>query len=285
MDYFRPESLEEALGLLAEIPDARCLAGGQTLVAMMNTRIVAPPRLVSLRDIPGLDQIEALPNGGLRMGTMVTHETLMNLSANGAHRLLPETARQIASPAIRAFGTVGGALCHADPAADWPTALVALDASVHVAGIDGKRREPLAEFLVDALTTTLEPGEILTHIEIPPPGQTSAGAYVKFARVEGDFATVAVAVSLSLSGPTCEAIRIAVGGCSPVPTRDDAAETGLVSTELSEADMQAVGNSLATAIQPEDDGRASAAYRRMVVPGLVQRAITLAHDRASEARI
>ena len=84
MDYFRPESLEEALGLLAEIPDARCLAGGQTLVAMMNTRIVAPPRLVSLRDIPGLDQIEALPNGGLRMGTMVTHETLMNLSANGA---------------------------------------------------------------------------------------------------------------------------------------------------------------------------------------------------------
>jgi carbon-monoxide dehydrogenase medium subunit len=273
MDYFRPRSLTEARDLLADEEDGRCLAGGQTLVAMMNTGILAPPRLVALRDIPGVDQIESLPDGGLRLGAMVTHATLAEVEGTGAHRLLPETARQIASPAIRAFGTVGGSLCHADPAADWPVALVALDASVEIFGSAGARTERLEEFIVDALTTSLEPGEILTQIQIPPAQVGSSAAFVKLARVEGDFATVSVAVTLSRSGGVCDDIRIVIGGCAPVPVRDQEAENQLRGTRLSDPEVEAAGKMLANAIQPEDDGRASAVYRRMVTPGLVRRAV------------
>jgi carbon-monoxide dehydrogenase medium subunit len=276
MDYFRPETLEQAIGLLSGDEEARCLAGGQTLVAMMNTRILTPSRVVSLRGLPGLGQVERLPDGSLRVGAMATHAAMAGLDVSGAHRLLPETARQIASPAIRAFGTIGGSLCHADPAADWPVALLALDAQVGISGPDGNRTEPVDAFIVDALTTSLAPGEIVTHLTIPPASAGSAGAYVKLARVEGDFATAAIAVTLDMSGDTCNMARIVVGGCAPVPVRNRDAESVLAGTPLGDAELQAAGERLAAALEPEDDGRASAAYRRQVVPGLVRRAIRMA---------
>ena len=279
MDYFRPETLEEAIGLLSGDEEARCLAGGQTLVAMMNTRILAPSRIVSLRGIPGLDQVEAQPNGGLRIGAMATHAALAALDAPGAHRLLPETAGQIASPAIRAFGTLVGSLCHADPAADWPVALVALDAQVEIAGRDGARSESVERFIVDALTTSLNPGEIATHVAIPPAPEGSAGAYVKLARVEGDFATASVAVAVDMDGDLCKSIRIVVGGCAPVPVREPAAEAILEGTRLEDPEIGTAGEKLVAALQPEDDGRGSAAYRRQVAPGLVRRAIRTAAGR------
>jgi carbon-monoxide dehydrogenase medium subunit len=273
MEYFRPSSLDEARGLLAENEDARCLAGGQTLVAMMNTGILAPPRLVSLRNLPGLDQIKSPADGGLQVGAMVTHATLAGFAGKAAHGLLPETARQIASPAIRAFGTIGGSLCHADPAADWPVALIALDATAKVSGPGGGRSEPVEQFIVDALTTSLQQGEILTHLIVPPPAPGSSAAYLKVTRVEGDFATVSVAAAIACSEEVCTDARIVVGGCGPVPVRDPDAEQLLRGSRLGDANLTAAGEKLAAAIQPEDDGRASAAYRRMVLPGLVRRAV------------
>ena len=280
MDYFRPQSLAEAIGALGEDDEARCLAGGQTLVAMMNTRILAPSRVVSLRDVPGLAQVGADADGGLQIGSMVTHATLARLDAAGSHRLLPETARQIASPAIRAFGTIGGSLCHADPAADWPVALFALDAVVEIAGPEGARTESVETFIVDALTTTLAPGELLTRIVIPPAPRGSSAAYIKLARVDGDFATVSVAVTLAMSGDLCDAVRIAVGGCAPTPVRNPDAETALRGTRLEDKDIRAAGDLLAAALEPEDDGRASANYRRRVAPGLIHRAIRTAQGQA-----
>lgn len=273
MDYLRPQSLEEAISVLSADDEARCLAGGQTLVAMMNTRILAPSRIVSLRDIPDLDRVETLADGGLRIGSMVTHGALAKLEVGGSHRLLPHTARQIASPAIRAFGTVGGSLCHADPAADWPVALIALDAQAEIAGPGGVRSEAAETFIVDALTTSLAPGEIVTHIGIPSAAVGSSAAYLKLARVEGDFATISVAVALVMSDGICNAARIVIGGCAPVPVRDPEAERSLVGSRLADSDFLEAGAKLAAAIEPEDDGRASAAYRRRVVPGLVRRAI------------
>lgn len=272
MEYFRPESVEDAIALL-DAEDARCLAGGQTLVAMMNTRIIAPPRLVSLRAIPDLGAIETRDDGGLRIGAMVTHRQLEDAAFEGAHRMLSETAAQIASPAIRAFGTVGGSLCHADPAADWPVALIALGAEAMIAGPAGGRTEPVEDFIVDALTTSLAAGEILTHIGLPPTGANAGGAYLKLARVEGDFATVSVAVSLSIDGGVCSDIRVVIGGCGPVPVRDAEAEAELRGAAVSDGAVAALGDRLAEVAKPEDDGRASAAYRRMVIPGLVRRAV------------
>lgn len=273
MDYYGPANLEEALVFLGDDPEARCLAGGQTLVAMMNTGILTPSRLVSLRRLPELARIEHREDGSLEIGAMATHDALAGYVARGAHRLLPATASQIASPAIRAFGTIGGSVCHADPAADWPVALSALNASVVVAGPDGFRREAIEGFIVEALSTTLMQGEILTHIEIPPVDARSAGAYVKFARVEGDFATASVAVSLVMHDGVCAGIRIVVGGCAPTPVTASEAETALVGGTLDASAIDLAGKALAAAIQPEDDGRGSAEYRRLVVPGLVARAI------------
>ncbi|MDH3232927.1 MAG: xanthine dehydrogenase family protein subunit M [Alphaproteobacteria bacterium] len=283
MDYSAPETIEEAVRLLAADDEARCLAGGQSLVAMMNTRILAPSHVVSLRRIPGLDRIETRDDGGLRIGAMVTHQALAELNAEGAHRLLPLTARQIASPAIRAFGTVGGSLCHADPAADWPAAMVCLGATIGVAGPDGKRSEPVGAFIVDMLTTSLDTGEIMTHIDLPPAQDGSGAAYLKLARVEGDFATVSVAVTLRLADARCAEIGVAIGGCGPVPVRVEEAERILVGSTLAEAEISNAANLLQDAIAPEDDIRASAAYRTRILPGFLSRAIAAARTDAGEA--
>ncbi|HUT48809.1 MAG TPA: xanthine dehydrogenase family protein subunit M [Alphaproteobacteria bacterium] len=283
MDYSAPETIGEAVRLLAADDEARCLAGGQSLVAMMNTRILAPSHVISLRRIPGLDRIEARDDGGLRIGAMVTHQSLAELSVEGAHRLLPVTARQIASPAIRAFGTLGGSLCHADPAADWPTAMVCIGAMIGIAGPHGERSEPVGEFIVDMLTTSLEPGEILTHVDLPPAHDASGAAYLKLARVEGDFATVAVAVTLRLADARCAEIGVAIGGCGPVPVRVEEAERILVGSALSEADISSAADILREAIAPEDDIRASAAYRKKILPGLLSRAIAAAKADAGGA--
>lgn len=276
MEYFAPETLDDAIALLASAEDARCLAGGQTLVAMMNTRIIQPLRLVSLRKITALSEMDILADGGRRIGAMVTHEQLAGLDASGSHSLLPQTARQIASPAIRAFGTIGGSLCHADPAADWPTALVALNAEATIEGPAGSRAEPVTDFIVDMLATSLDDAEILKAIVIPPAAPVSGASYVKLARVEGDFATVSVAVTLVLDKGDCSDIRIVVGGCGPVPCRLPAVDNALAGTQLTGESVKRAGEELAAAVQPEDDGRATAEYRRMVVPGLVVRAVARA---------
>src|SRR5262245_46047486 len=168
MKFASPETLGEALSPLAA-DGARCLAGGQSLVAMMNARLVSPSALVSLRRIPELSSVTALPDGGLRIGAMVTHAEVARLKTPAAgSALLAQAAAQIGHPAIRNQGTIGGALAHADPAADYPAPMLCAGVRIIAAGTTDTRAIPAAAFFKGYYETALRPGEIITAVEVPP---------------------------------------------------------------------------------------------------------------------
>jgi carbon-monoxide dehydrogenase medium subunit len=181
--YHEPDTLDAALALLGADDGARCLAGGQTLVAMLNANLIEPSALISLRRIKDLDAIAWQKDGGVRIGAMATHAAVArDARMRSAMPLVAEAAASIAHPAIRTMGTMGGAICHADPAADYPTALLAAGAAIEIAGKAGRRSVPAAEFFVDYFTTALEPGEIVTAITVPAMPKGAVGHYLKYAR-------------------------------------------------------------------------------------------------------
>jgi carbon-monoxide dehydrogenase medium subunit len=163
MQYLEPKTIAAAVKLMQDHEDARCLAGGQTLVAMMNAGLVDPTCLISLRKISGLDTIRIDHMGALTLGAMVTHARIaMEPRLRGALTVVREAAAATAHPAVRNMGTIGGTLCHADPAADHPAAVVAADAEIEIAGPHGLRVISAEEFFVDYLSTALEAGEVVT---------------------------------------------------------------------------------------------------------------------------
>jgi carbon-monoxide dehydrogenase medium subunit len=171
------------------------------------------------------------------------------------------------------MGTLGGALSHADPNADYPPAALAADAEIEVVGPAGRRTIRASDFFLDFLTAAIEPGEIVTKIRVPPPAPGSTGVYEKFARVDGDYATASIAVVLAMTGANCSFIRVAVGACGPTPVRSPEAEQLMIGTELDAAALAHAGQILVEAIDPVDDVRGSAEYRRMLVPRLLTRAV------------
>lgn len=275
--YHDPVTIEDAVRLLGEDPEAVCLAGGQTLVAGMNTGFVQPSALISLRRIAALQGIHRDAGGAIAIGAMATHRTISREAClTGGHAVLRTAAGAIAHPAIRAMGTIGGSICHADPMADYPGVLSALDAEMEIASRNGGRRVGAEEFFVDFLTTALEPGELLVRIHLPAAPAGSVGVYEKFARADGDFATVSVALMLAMDGPRCRAVSLALGSCGATPLRSRQAESLLRGSELTR-DILAEGCRLLDRMaQPMDDVRGSAAYRRSLIPRLVGRAVARA---------
>jgi len=284
MKFFEPTTVDEAVRYLAADPDHRCLAGGATLVAMMNAQLVEPAGLVSLAKVDGLKGIARGGDGGLTIGAMTLHQTVADSALfEGGHALVRDAARLIGHPAIRNMGTMGGSISHADSAADYPAALVAAEAAIDIAGPKGRRTVPAGDFFVDYLQTALEPGELVTTIRLPPARKGAASAYQKFARVEGDFATVSAGVVLAMDGGKCKTVRIAIGACGPTPVRVPAAESALAGTALDDRALASSCEMLAAACDPVDDFRGSAEYRLMLVPVLVRRAVAAARKRL-EAR-
>lgn len=271
--FHRPNSLDDVLALLAGDEDARPLAGGQTLVPMLNLDLLAPTAIVSLRDIAELHGIDRRADGSVRIGAMESHARIGASTAfAGGQAIIPHAAGQIASPAIRNFGTIGGACAHGDPASDWPSALVAVDARIEIAGPAGRRDVAAADFFVDFLTTALEPGELVTGVVVPP--LRGRGIHHRFSRVDSDYATAIVACAADIAPDgTCRFVRLAIGACGPQPARVDAAEALLTGRLLDPALVAEAGRMLAAAIEPLDDVRGSAAYRRRILPGLVARAL------------
>ncbi|MGE5147727.1 MAG: FAD binding domain-containing protein [Candidatus Eiseniibacteriota bacterium] len=283
MKFFEPTTVDEAVRYLAADPDYRCLAGGATLVAMMNAQLVEPTGLVSLAKVDGLKGIKRDADGSLTIGAMTLHQTVADSDAfEGGHAVVRDAARLIGHPAIRNMGTMGGSISHADAAADYPSALVAAGAEIEVASAKGRRSMPAGDFFVDYLETALEPGELVTAIKLPPAAKGAVSAYQKFARVEGDFATVSAAVVLSMDGGKCKDIRIAVGACAPVPVRVPDAEAALRGTALDDGAVASACEMLAGACDPVDDFRGSGEYRLMLVPVLVGRAIGAARARLEQ---
>ena len=277
MEFHGPSTVGEAVSLLAADEDARCLAGGATLVAMMNADVVMPSALVSLRHIEALGGISGDPGGGLRIGAMTTHREVAEAAGlHGAHALLPETARVIGHPAIRNMGTIGGSIGHGDPQADYPGALVALDAAMELQGPGGARAVAAGDFFVDYLETALAPGELITAVTLPPSPAGAFGAYEKFARVEGDYATVSVAAAVAMEAGKCGHVRVALGSCGPTPVRAEEAEARLAGTALGDEDIAAAAAILREACDPVDDVRGSGEYRMMLVEPLLGRALRAA---------
>jgi carbon-monoxide dehydrogenase medium subunit len=272
--YHEPDTLDKALTLLGSVEGARCLAGGQTLVAMMNARLVDPPALIGLRRVKELAGIARQADGALRIGATATHEAVAaHPEVRSGFPLIAETAQAIAHPPIRAFGTIGGAVAHGDPASDYPAALVAADATIEIAAAKGRRVAKAADFFEDFLTTALAPGEIVTAVIVPRPPAGARGGYLKYARVDGDYATLSVAAILALDGGTCGHVAAALGAAGPRPVRDVAAEKAWIGRPWGAEAAAALGKALAEAADPVDDVRGSSAYRRALIPGLVARAL------------
>jgi carbon-monoxide dehydrogenase medium subunit len=259
MDYVAPPTLDEAYRAL-EADESRCLAGGQSLVAMMNLGLIAPSRLVSLRRIDALRGIAVQPDGGVRIGAMATHAELASLTISAAGpALLAKAARVVAYPAVREWGTIGGSVAHADPSADYPVALVAADATIEIGSAAGTRQVAAQEFFRGFFETALAAGEIVTAIHVPPGPPGAGAAYEKLSLVVGDFAIVSVA---AIAGRTAQ---LAVGGYGPKPIR-------LCDIDATDDALLAAGRALAAASDPPGDHRASGAYRRRVLPELIRRA-------------
>lgn len=277
MVFSEPETLEEVCHLLSEQPDARCLAGGASLVAMMNAGLLAPSHLISLRKIPDLANIQALPDGSVQIGAMARHADVARYDGfTGAQRIVAAAARRIGHPAIRNMGTIGGSICHADPSADYPTAITAADAIVNIAGSGTTRQIPASEFFVDWLETALEPGEIVISVVIPPDPSGASVHYEKFTRADGDFATVSVAVCLRILDDVVKTARIAVGGIAEKPVRSPSDENSLIGHPLTEDAIRDFSASLEPLCNPIDDMRGSADYRLMLMPRLIHRALNQA---------
>ena len=287
-DYRAPRTLDEVFAILQEFGDAaRVIAGGTALVTMMRQRLVRPSCLVSVRDLEGLDRIEAL-NGTIRLGALVTHRAA-ELSPLLRERLpvLSETFRRVASVRIRHMATLGGALAHADPNQDPPVTLMALGAKVEVRGASGRRELPLDEFFRDYYETALAPGELVTAVSVPLLPASSGAAFLKFLpRTADDYATVAVAATVTLQsdGERCHEARIALGSVGVTPIRSRAAEALLSGQQLSKTLVDAAGEAVKHDVDPLTDHRGSAAYKREMSAVMVGRALTQAWEAARAAR-
>ena len=216
-DYVAARSLDEALALLADFGgDAKLLAGGQSLIPVLNFRLAQPAKLIDLNRVPDLDFVRAQPDGSLRLGALVRHRRLERDPVIARHApLVHETAPHIAHPQIRNRGTLGGSLAHADPAADWPLVMAAWGASVEIAGEQGIRRVAADVFMSGAYVTALGEGEMLAAVHLPRLSHQARWAYRKFCRKPGEFAEAAAAV---LFDPGRHVARVFIGTPAGRPT-------------------------------------------------------------------
>jgi carbon-monoxide dehydrogenase medium subunit len=293
--YARAESLAEAIALLAEAPDeTKLLAGGQSLVPMLNMRLVRPAVLVDVNRLRELTGITPGPDGGLRIGALTRHAELAASPAVMERApLLAEAARHVGHAAIRNQGTLGGSLAHADPAGELPAALLVLDARVRMTGPRGAREVAADAFFRGLLATALEADEILTAIEVPaqPPGW----GFVEIARRPGDFALAGVAVVVHVERPLtlpspprtgegasevrCEMVRLVGFGVGDRPLRLTGAERFLTGAPLDAETAVRAGAAAGPDCDPPSDVHGSAEYRRHLATVLAERALLQAGTR------
>jgi carbon-monoxide dehydrogenase medium subunit len=276
-----PASLAEALAILARGDgECRLIAGGTALVPLLRLGLARPDRLVSLHRIPGMAEIRP-DDGALRIGAMATHAQVRRAAVARGWPLLAAAAGRVASPSIRAAGTLGGNLCYAEAASDVAPALLCLDAEVTVAGPASERTVPVAGFFRGFFEAALEPGEILTQIRVPPVAPGAKGAYVKFCpRSAEDRALVGVAALLvpSDDGRQCRDVRLALGGAAPTPLRARRAEDLLRGQALTDEAIRAAADAAAAEADPLADLMGSAEYRREMVRVWVRRILISLRD-------
>jgi aerobic carbon-monoxide dehydrogenase medium subunit len=281
-DYVAPRSLEEALDILGQHGSAaKVLAGGQSLVPLLNLRLAGPELLVDINDVQGLDRLSAW-DGGLAIGALVRQSDLERADVVRERLpLLAEAAALVGHPAIRHRGTAGGSLAHADPAAELPAAVLALEATLVVSGRNGTRSLAASEFFTGYLTTALEPDELLTEIRVAGVPRGTGSAFVEMSRRSGDFAICGAAALVTLNaGGRCDRVRLALCGVGAGPVRARGVEDALLGEVPTGTLLQEAAQRVLADIDPPSDIHGSAAYRRKLAAVMARRAIELAARRA-----
>ncbi|HEX7889210.1 MAG TPA: xanthine dehydrogenase family protein subunit M [Ramlibacter sp.] len=281
-EYHAPTSLADAIALLGSLGDeARPLAGGHSLLPMMKLRFAAPGHLVDLGRIPDLRGISEV-GSFIHIGAMTTENELV-WSALLAEKvpLLVEGARAIADPQVRYRGTVGGDLAHGDPGNDHPALMLALGAGFALRGARGERMVAAADFFHGPYATELQPGEVLTRIEVPIPRTGTGWAYEKLKRKIGDFATAAAAVLLRMDGERVAAVSIVLTNVGPTPLKAADAERALVGQPLDEAALAEAASLAMEICDPVPDQRGDAEYKRAMAGEMTRRALLKARSRAA----
>lgn len=282
------DSLDEAFSLLERYgdDDVHLIAGGTSLMLLMNLGLVEPAHVISLRRIAELRGIHP-NNAGLEVGALATHRQLeLSPEIRGYCPALSATFGDVATVRIRNQGTLGGNLAHADPAQDPPPMLIALDGEVTLASRGAERRVPLDTFFVDYLTTVMRPGEVLTTIHLPALPSGTRAAYTKFLpRTHDDYATVSVAARLRLDDEgRCEDVRVALGGAAGTPLRARNVEDALRGETPTDTRVAEAAALVLDIVDPPDDARGSAAYKRRMARVWTERTLRQLRDASAGAQ-
>ncbi len=274
-EYYAPESLPAALALLEQYgEDCKILSGGHSLIPVLKLRLASPAAIIDIGRISSLDYIK-VDGDVLRIGALSTHGAIAHSElVNNGCPLLAETAKQIGDQQVRNRGTIGGSLTHADPAADWPAAILALNARIHLLGRHGQRIVEAGDFFVDLLTSAVQTGEILTEVSLPIPSPQSKSCYLKVAQAASGFAIVGVAVQGEIRDGLWRDLRIGITGLAPKPFRAANTEALLAGKAADEATIQAAAQSAdAEATDALEDIFASGEYRRHLARVYTRRAL------------
>jgi carbon-monoxide dehydrogenase medium subunit len=279
--YHAPRSVADAIQLLGSLgPEAKLLAGGHSLLPMMKLRFATPGALIDLGKIPDLKGISQ-SGGEIRIGAMTTEHELLNSKLVAEQLpLLAEGAGQIADPQVRYRGTIGGDICHGDPANDHPALMVALDASFVLSGPKGERVVKAESYFVGLYETLAQADEILTQIRIPVPAVGTGWSYTKFKRKTGDFATAAAAVLLQMKGSTVARVSVALTNAGPTPLKCSAVESYLVGKTLDTATLNEAARLATEPCAPGVCLRGDADYKTAMAGEMARRALQIAQSRA-----
>lgn len=283
--YERVASVDDAIALLTQHGDgAKLIAGGHSLLPIMKLRLAEPEVLI---DIGRITELQGIRDVGseIAIGALATHHAVaIDPLLRERIPLLADTASRVGDRQVRNRGTIGGALAHADAAADYPAAILALEATIVARGPQGERRIPASEFFVDFLTTALQPDEVLTEVRVTPLAAGHGWSYQKLANQASGYALVGVGALVVLDGDgACADIRVGVTGAAAVAWRASAVEAALREQKPDAERVATAAAGLMDGIEPLDDLHGSAEYRRRVTEGLTRRAILQAADRAAQA--
>lgn len=279
-DYSAPANLQEALGLLSG-ENVKVLAGGMSLIPLMKLRLATPEQVVDLGRIADLNTIRE-DKGALRIGATTTHYQVESSAlVRSRCPLLAEAAAHIGDIQVRNMGTIGGSIAHADPAADYPASLLALEAKLVLLTAKSQREIPIAQFFVDTFTTDLQPGEIIREVVVPVEDQSTGTSYQKMVQPASGFALVGVAARVRKTGGKVTMARVGVTGLSGKPYRAASVEKALEGTAGGASDIQKAAASVADGVDANSDLHASADYRRHLARIYTMRALTLALSRTA----
>jgi carbon-monoxide dehydrogenase medium subunit len=285
-EYFAPKTVKEALSLLSKYKDeAKMIAGGQSMLVVMRQRLLTPEYVIDIKGLTDLEYIKYDEKQGLRIGALTIHRDIEKSSVIQKNfAVLSEMEGNLATIQTRNWGTIGGNLCHGDPAGDPAPVFIALKAKLKLASSAGERAVDMEEFSEDYLEVALESGEMLTEIQIPTPAPHTGTAYEKLMVMKGDMGVVGAAVSVTLdSKDSCQDARIALSNCASVPLRAKKAEKVLIGKAINDALLAEAGEVASSEADPPADVHGSVEYRREMIKVFVKRVAQIALEKARAA--